>query len=249
MPVSHKTHTDPIRKPTDYGGEDPLRELSAYDIVIVLDDSYSMVTADNTEKKSRWNQAWEALEKLVAEGSKYVTNGIDIHFLNKQRCDTTVKGVDDLKKLRHGAGEPVKGAHTPTGDVLDRLLCEYKKKTGKKPGLSIVKKRVFLVITDGSPTDSPDEPIIDAAEFYQRNGFPRNQVGIQFLQVGNDRKATEYLEWLDTGLPDLMNEDRRDMVDTVKSNGTNLNGDLLVKALIGSINRKQDRAGETRSTV
>jgi len=37
------------------------------------------------------------------------------------------------------------------------------------------------------------------------------------------------------------------MVDTVKSNGGSLEGDLLVKALLGAINRLQDRAGEKRS--
>ena len=70
--------------------------------------------------------------------------------------------------------------------------------------------------------DSPEEAIIDAAKFFQEKGFPISQVldlshisilgsdklttlctlqvGIQFLQVGNDDKATEFLKNLDVGL-------------------------------------------------
>lgn len=34
------------------------------------------------------------------------------------------------------------------------------------------------------------------------------------------------------------------MVDTIKSDGQNLTGETLIKALTGGFNRKQDRKGE-----
>ena len=37
---------------------------------------------------------------------------------------------------------------------------------------------------------------------------------------------------------------QQDIVDTVMSNGRDLVGDTLVKALTGAINRRQDRMGE-----
>jgi len=107
-----------------------------------------------------------------------------------------------------------------------------------------VKKRVFLVITDGAATDSPDEGIINAGKFFQKNCFPADQVGIQFIQVGNDPLASLFLERLDQDLVKQMGEHARDVVDTMKSNGTNLTGDVLIKALVGGFNRRQDRIGE-----
>jgi len=65
-----------------------------------------------------------------------------------------IQSSNDLKDLRRRVGVPDEGAHTPTGDVLEALLIQYKKKTGNNPDLSRVKKRVFLVITDGSPSQS-----------------------------------------------------------------------------------------------
>lgn len=89
--------------------------------------------------------------------------------------------------------------HTPTGDVLDDLLLKYRQKTGRTPGRAGVKKTMFLVITDGDPSkslsrptrvfvdiyhfdhpyqtaDAPEDVIINAANFFQRNNFPIDQV-------------------------------------------------------------------------
>jgi len=37
---------------------------------------------------------------------------------------------------------------------------------------------------------------------------------------------------------------QQDIVDTIKSDGKDLKGDGLIKALTGGINRKQDKKGE-----
>lgn len=63
-PASHNTRTsaaripapDRIHIPTGSKEEDPLLALKNYDIVIILDDSFSMTIADNVYKRSRWDQ-------------------------------------------------------------------------------------------------------------------------------------------------------------------------------------------------
>lgn len=67
---------------------------------------------------------------------------------------------------------------------------------------------------------------------------PLKQLGLQFVQVGNDAEAAKALRKLDEGLQGV-----RDMVDTTPftqlKNGQ-LTADDLIKMLIGGINRKID---------
>jgi hypothetical protein len=56
------------------------------------------------------------------------------------------------------------------------------------------------VITDGVPTDDPESVIIAAARRLDAGNFLLSQLGIQFIQVGNDSKATKALKELDDGL-------------------------------------------------
>ena len=79
--------------------------------------------------------------------------------------------------------------------------------------------------------DDPEDGIINAATFFQRNGFPADQVlvpfrlsyprerltkysrvaklGIQFIQVGNDTGVEQFLDELDVGLVQKMGEHAR----------------------------------------
>jgi len=147
-------------------------------------------------------------------------------------------------RLRKSVGIPKLASHTPTGDVLETQLLAYRKQVSTRAGRQGAKKRYFIVITDGAASDSPEEGIVEAATFLQKYNFPTDQVGIQFLQVGHDEEATRFLEELDRGIKIQQGEKLRDIVDTVKSDGQDLTGPLLIKALTGGINRLQDRQGE-----
>lgn len=72
-----------------------------------------------------------------------------------------------------------------------------------------------------------------------RGQYPLSQVGIQFLQIGNDPEAREALQGLDDGLSS--EHGIRDMVDTVPFNGEEMNAGLIIKTLLGGINRRLDR--------
>lgn len=76
------------------------------------------------------------------------------------------------------------------------------------------------------------------------------QVGIQFVQIGDDRKAAEFLRKLDDELSPKYNftnsrldgRAARDMVDTTPyMEGKELSATRLIKILIGGISRKKDR--------
>ena len=64
------------------------------------------------------------------------------------------------------------------------------------------------------------------------------QVGIQFVQVGDDPDATAYLQSLDNDLKGV-----RDIVDTTPYLGGELTVDMIIKIVIGGINRRVDKEG------
>ena len=57
-----------IQAPTKFQGEDPLQQLKYYDIVIILDDSWSMTEIDRGSTISRWEQVCDGTLPPVAYG-------------------------------------------------------------------------------------------------------------------------------------------------------------------------------------
>jgi hypothetical protein len=82
---------------------------------------------------------------------------------------------------------------------------------------------------------------VTAARRLDQGKFPINQVGIQFIQIGNDPSATEALRELDDDLAGKYNI--RDIVDTTPYSGHQLDAQTLTKILLGGINRRVDRRG------
>lgn len=83
--------------------------------------------------------------------------------------------------------------------------------------------------------------IAAAARRLDEGRYPLSQVGIQFVQIGNHRSATEYLRSLDDELQGEYHV--RDIVDTTPYLGGRLNADTIIKILLGGINRRVDKRG------
>ncbi|KIK51445.1 hypothetical protein GYMLUDRAFT_50537 [Collybiopsis luxurians FD-317 M1] len=216
--------------------DDALLTLRAYNIIILVDDSGSM--------RNHWEEAGAALADIVEVASKYDQDGIDIHFLNttdlvEEQHTNLTKPSQVLSLFR--CVRP--GGPTPLGDRLDVLLRDYldeieSAKAHSPEKLKKIKRANFIVITDGAPTDEPKEAIVDASRRLRDGKFPLAQVGIQFVQIGQSMRATKYLQKLDD---DLAKEDGvRDIVDTTPYFGHKLTRDVLIKIMLGGINRKFD---------
>jgi uncharacterized protein YegL len=63
-----------------------------------------------------------------------------------------------------------------------------------------VKPVVFIVLTDGEPTDDPKEVILTFARALELDQWPERQVGIQFVQVGDSVYAAKALREMDDEL-------------------------------------------------
>ncbi|CUS07410.1 unnamed protein product [Tuber aestivum] len=229
--------------------------LKTFDTVFVVDDSASMAG-------EHWDQLGQALETIATIATKYDSDGIDIHFLNSPQYDrkhvTSPTTVKDLFNLVQPAGI------TPTGACLDRILREYldsyadakaaytssSTTPGPQPTMyaSLPKPLNILVLTDGEPTDDPESVIVAAARNLDRLNAPLHQVGIQFVQIGNEEGAREALEELDDALEGVYGI--RDMVDFTPfveapgaGVGGKVSGEMILKALLGAVNRRYDRWG------
>ncbi|TFK55409.1 hypothetical protein OE88DRAFT_1651714 [Heliocybe sulcata] len=227
----------PVRRNTL---EIALQTLKKYNTVFIVDDSSSM-------EGKLWMEARSVLANLAHVAQKYDVDGIDVCFLNSKSRGEKLKGSASVQRL-FDTMRPY-GA-TPIGERLELLLLDYLEKlekakdqheqTGDRAALTGIKPVNYIVITDGAATDDVEGPIVDAARRLDARHFPLNQVGIQFVQIGNFRQATRFLDELDDTLSAANGV--RDMVDTTPYKGE-LTVERLTKILLGGINRRVDRKG------
>ncbi|KAF9462031.1 hypothetical protein BDZ94DRAFT_1310049 [Collybia nuda] len=222
----------PMRQQTE---EDALEILRRFDTVLIVDDSTSM-------KGERWEEAIDALKALASKAGSYDTDGIDVHFLNSNLTGSNMRSERDVQKL-FSRVKP-SGA-TPIGTKLEDLLLGYMSRIEKaklSEGEAQIKPVNFIIITDGAATDDPESVIVANAKRLDKGYFPLAQVGIQFVQIGNDPQATIFLAKLDDDLSRM--NDIRDIVDTTKYGDVErVTGDALIKILLGGINRRVDIGG------
>ncbi|CEL61071.1 hypothetical protein RSOLAG1IB_04311 [Rhizoctonia solani AG-1 IB] len=232
-----RVHTPVVVSSRRGSKEDPLEMLRRYKTVMIVDDSSSM-------EGGSWVEAREALAGLADAAAKYDQDGIDVHFLNDHRVGTNMKNGVEVKRLFDHV-QP--NGITPTGEKLEELLLAYMDRLERareqdpEGEFKLIKPINFIVITDGAPTDDPESVIVSIARRLDVGHFPLMQVGIQFVQIGTAEDTAEALRELDDGL--AHQHGIRDMVDTTPYTGSEFNTELLVKILLGGINRRVDRYG------
>ena len=149
------------------------------------------------------------------------------------------------------------------GEKLEQLLLDYMARLEAAKQASsdaeAPKPVSYIVLTDGAPSelhslpkcsvraehvpigDDPESVIVACARRLDSQHFPLGQIGIQFVQIGNDSEATTALRELDDEL--AKTHGVRDMVDTTPYTGGVLTADILAKILLGGINRRVDKRG------
>lgn len=221
--------------------ENALDTLKKYDTVMIIDDSGSM-------EGPRWHEAREALASLAEIAARYDADGVDVCFLNSHRVGTNMRQSADLVRRLFDSVRPA--GITPIGERLEQLMWHYMEglekakaqfDAGDERPLARIKPINYIVITDGAPTDDPETVIVSVARRLDAGKFPLNQIGIQFVQIGNSPDATAFLRELDDGLSDSFKI--RDIVDTTPYNGAQLSAETIIKILLGGINRRVDKRG------
>ncbi|GAA5918882.1 hypothetical protein JCM1841_006657 [Sporobolomyces salmonicolor] len=215
----HRASTPPGRRSSI---EDRLAPLARYDLCILVDDSPSMV--------DHWDETRTALMSVVEKCLSYASDGIDLHFLNggdefRLQNITSLNAVASIFDVVQPFGS------TPMGVVMDEILRDYVEKVEDARAARVkVKPLLLLVLTDG-PADDPDmvkDILVEFATRLDEIRAPPYQLGIQFIQIGNDPEAALFLKELDDDLKPQLGV--RDMVDITPFQGS-LSANWLLKSI------------------
>ena len=205
---------------------DIFNRLRMFDTVFIVDDTGSMVLAaheNDPNGQDRWDATKQALGHIVGLAAPKDDDGIDIRFLKSRELDgDKIKSVEDVMKLVRGV--KMWDGHRGGGTFFEEHLKDeisprlknyrqyleqdaaYKRQTRtprayfEKP--QPPKKLNLIVITDGQADDKQEveDYIVETARELDRLRAPAAQIGIQFVQIGEDEGARKYLKRLDNNL-------------------------------------------------
>jgi len=166
---------------------------------IIIDKSGSMATRDQAGGKSRWQAVQESTTSLAAKCEELDPDGITVYtFANrfKRYDNVTAAKVSQIFQ----ENEPLGGTNL-TAVLQDAINHHFQ--SGKP--------ETILVITDGDPDDrkSVFQVIIQATQKLKSD----DELGISFIQIGDDPQATQFLKALDDQLQGV--GAKYDIVDTV----------------------------------
>ncbi len=176
------------------------------DYTLMIDKSSSMATSDGPEGKTRWQIAQESTLALAKKCEEIDPDGITVYVFSGRfrRYDNVTS--DKVTKV-YEENEPM--GQTDLATVLEDGLNNYFQR--KAEGQAKTNGETFLIITDGEPTDRKAviNLIMDTSGKVDRE----DELGISFIQVGTDKKATEFFKALDDDLEEA--GAKFDIVDTV----------------------------------
>ncbi|KNZ63985.1 hypothetical protein VP01_1079g5 [Puccinia sorghi] len=220
--------------------ESLLSTLKRFKTIFLLDDSASMASDGN------WQAAINVLGELAKAASEYDTDGLDLQFLNSsKRHFKNIKGASSL--IRKCKTIQPTGDSTPTETKLEEILRPYIEmlEMQKSKHQPLPKPLNLVIITDGIPddVDSFISIISHVSSNLDAGHFPLNQVGIQFIQIGGERRVSRVLNILDNHLQKRYGVSR-DMIvhrpfrntDTIQFSGV-IDEPFIIKCLLGGINR------------
>ena len=180
--------------------------LDNRDYTLIIDKSGSMSTPDQRGGRTRWQEAQESTLALARKCEELDPDGITVYVFSgrfKRYDNVTAAKVEQIFQENEPAGR------TDLAGVLQDALNNYFKR--KSAGQTQLNGETILAITDGEPDDRKAvmKVIIEASRRIDKD----EELAISFIQIGNDRTATQFLKALDD---DLINAGAKfDIVDTL----------------------------------
>lgn len=194
------------------------------DYTLIIDKSGSMSINDRPGGKTRWDSAQESTLALARKCEEIDPDGITVYLFSGRfrRYDNVTS--DKVSQI-YQENEPM--GRTDLASVLQDAVDNYFQR--KAAGMAKTNGETILVVTDGEPDDykSVMRVIIEASQKLDRD----QELAISLIQVGNDRKATEFLVALDDRLESA--GAKFDIVDTVTID--DMEGLTLTEVLLNAI--------------
>lgn len=194
------------------------------DYTLIIDKSGSMSTSDQLGGITRWEAAQESTLALARKCEQVDPDGITVYLFSGRfrRYDNVTS--DKVTQI-YQENEPM--GRTDLASVLQDALDNYFQR--KAAGGAKKNGETILVITDGEPDDRKAvmRQIIEASRKLDRD----EEIAISIIQVGADRKATEFLKALDDQLQSA--GAKFDIVDTITID--EMEGMTLAEVLLNAI--------------
>jgi hypothetical protein len=215
-----------------------LHLLRDFEIVIVCDDSGSMMTTLDGTQRTRWDELCSIVKNVIEVGVIFDSNGIDIYFLNRQSYPK-VKNCAQVDE----AFTPTPTGYTPLVPILERIFESPLSQPGRD------KKLLVFVATDGEPTDEDGNPNVAELKSLMRDKRRADTTYVSFLVCTDQPGCVDYLnEWdqkmVNVDVTDDFITERNKIWQYRGHNYRFSNGDYVVKALLGAINRPIDILNE-----
>lgn len=199
-----------------------VERLKGRDYELLIDTSASMGTRD-VNGKSRWEAVQESTKAIVNRISEFDPDGITLYTFagSFKRYDNVLpEAVDRIFAEKEPMGSTA--MHLVLADVFAKW--RDRKRAGK-----LKKGTTVLVVTDGTPDN--ENAVANEIKLVTKAMEQDEELGISFLQIGNDRAAQQYLKRLDD---DLQKEGAKfDVVDTKTFD--ELENVTLTEALIAAL--------------
>lgn len=221
--------------------QEDIHAIKKYDIVIICDDSGSMVEPSTylslkTNKmvtKTRWDELQETVENIVELCILLDDDGIDIWFLNRDFPIKNVTSKDTVMQLFNK--KPC--GRTPLTRVTERVMME----PSNKP-------KLILIITDGEPNNDDGYPDCDNfLRLLKKRNVDQNRISI--LACTSSDSQMDWLERVDKEAKhvDVVDDYLTEREQILKIQGQNFSyshGDHILKMLLGPIFQKYDDLDE-----
>ncbi|BGP35309.1 hypothetical protein JCM10296v2_007144 [Rhodotorula toruloides] len=226
-----------------------LARLALFDVVLLVDDSGSMAFEENG---SRIDDAKLIVSRVATASTLFDTDGISVFFLNSPVVGQAVTNEQQAEAL-------VSSVHftglTPLGTALNQKILQPL--VVQPTYSSALRKPVLIIlITDGEPSSEPrsalSQSILGAKQALSQTRYGPDALSVQLAQVGDDRKAREFLDEVDRdrevgGLVDVTGTYEWESEQVLRLSGITLTPEMwLVKLLLGGINSAYDRKDEGR---
>lgn len=218
-----------------------LCQLALYDSIIYIDDSGSM---SYEEEGSRIEDATKILEKISEITTLFDDDGLNVRFINSSIEGNSITTKDQIKDL---ISQIKFSGATPIGTNLEKKIIKpFAIKT------KLNKPLLIFIVTDGCPSSEENDNnnklanvISETRKMSIEKYHTSKAISYMITQVGNDRKAKEFVANIDD------NKEYGDVVDSLinyeaeelllKSKNIVLTPELyLIKMMLGAIDISYD---------
>ena len=210
-------------KPRPKNAERVFAKLKGYDTRFLVDDSDSM-------NGRRWTTTKSVMAQIASIAVNYDKDGVDVRFFNAFPDDEERLNLDSAEKVMSLFENLEPDGETPTADTLETELNEYvhEYKINRR-----IKGLNLIVVTDGAPSPGQDVEgvIVKYAKQLAQQDAPPLQVGIQFVQIGDEKGAKDFLDSLDNNLQTKYDLDR------------DVSPNFMLSSRLGSANDKSTDGG------